>query len=187
MESPERDRAATFSALHGKVAPRLWSWAAVHIGPALRTKVDPEDLLQEVASRAWRRFDDYDPLQGPFDAWALGIARKVLGEALARLARGHASGAQWSTTDWSRIPDDATRATAQVAREEQLQAFVAWSDTLERDDRRLLMYRGLEGWSHADVGKLLGITEATASKRWDRLRERLQEHPRVLSLLAQGA
>ena len=186
MEPQERARAATFSALHGEVAPRLWSWAAVHIGPALRTKVDPEDLLQEVASRAWRRFDDFDPSQGPFDAWALGIARKVLGEALARLARGHGSRSQWSTTDWSRVPDDATRATARVAREEQLQAFVAWSDTLERDDRRLLMYRGLEGWSHADVGRLLGVSEATASKRWDRLRERLREHPRVLSLLAQG-
>jgi RNA polymerase sigma factor (sigma-70 family) len=74
-----------------------------------------------------------------------------------------------------------------LQREEQLQSFVAWSDSLERDDRRLLMYRGLEGWSHADVGKLLGVSEATASKRWDRLRERLREHPRVLSLLAQGA
>jgi RNA polymerase sigma-70 factor (ECF subfamily) len=187
MESQERDRAATFSALHGEVAPRLWSWAAVHIGPALRARLDPEDLLQEVAARAWRRFDLYDPAQGPFDAWALGIARKVLGEALARLARGQGAGAQWSLTDWTLVPDDATRATARVAREEQLQSFVAWSDSLERDDRRLLMYRGLEGWSHADVGKLLGVSEATASKRWDRLRERLREHPRVLSLLAQGA
>lgn len=186
MESQERDRSAAFSALHAEAAPRLWSWAAMHIGPTLRAKVDPEDLLQEVASRAWRRFDDFDPARGPFDAWALGIARRVLGEALARIARGHGGGAAWSATDWSLVPDDATRATARIAREEQLQAFLAWSDGLERDDRRLLMYRGLEGWSHADVGQLLGISAAAASKRWDRLRERLREHPRVLSLLAQG-
>ncbi len=187
MGPMERDRAERFSALHGEIAPRLWSWAAVHVGPALRGRLDPEDLLQEVASRAWRRFDDYDAAQGSYFGWTLGIARKVLGEALGRVARGQRDDGQWSTTDWSRVPDDATRATARVAREEQLQAFVAWSDTLERDDRRLLMYRGLEGWSHAQVAELLGVSEATASKRWDRLRERLREHPRVLSLLLADA
>ncbi|MEZ6015489.1 MAG: sigma-70 family RNA polymerase sigma factor [Planctomycetota bacterium] len=184
-DDPETERADAFSALHGEIAPRLWSWASVHIGPGLRAKIDPEDLLQEVASRSWRRFEDYDPAQGSFYGWSLGIARKVLGEALARVARGHGSRDQWSTTDWTRVPDDATRATAHVAREEQLRAFVAWADTLERDDRRLLMYRGLEGWSHAQLAELLGVSEATASKRWDRLRERLRDNPRVLSLLTQ--
>lgn len=187
MDAPERDRAERFSALHAEVAPRLWSWAAVHVGPSLRGRLDPEDLLQEVASRAWRRFDDYDPGQGTFFVWTLGIARRVLGEALARVARGRSDDGHWSTTDWSRVPDDATRATARVAREEQLRAFITWSDSLERDERRLLLYRGLEGWSHAQIAELLGVSEATASKRWDRLRERLREHPRVAALLAHGA
>jgi len=181
------DRSERFCALHAAAAPRLWSWAALHVGPALRGKVDPEDLLQEVAARAWRRFDEFDPARGSFFGWSLGIARRVLAEALARLAAGGFEGrrapAAGGSDAWSEVPDDATRATARLAREDALQAFLAWAETLERDERRLLLYRGLEGASHAEVAALLGLSEAAVSKRWDRLRERLRAHPRVLALL----
>jgi len=149
----------------------------------LRAKVDPEDVLQEVSCRAWRRFDTFDPERGSFLAWSLGIARNVMGEALTRLARGDGVGSQWSTGSWSQVPDDATRATGKVARDEQLAAFVTWVDELDRDERRLVLYRVLEGWSHAEVAGVLGISEEAASKRWDRFRARLQSQPRALEWL----
>ena len=51
-----------FTRLQAEVAPRLWAWSALHLGPELRSTVDPEDVLQEVTCRAWRRLPEFDPL-----------------------------------------------------------------------------------------------------------------------------
>lgn len=172
-----------FTRLHAEVAPRLWAWASLHLGPELRASIDPEDVLQEVTFRAWRRAADFDPAQGAFLAWSFGIARNVLGELLGRVTRGEGAQSHWSTASWSRVPDDATRATARVARTEHLARLVEWADALDEPDRQLLLYRGLEGWSHARVAEMLGVTQNAVQKRWLELRERLRRQPRLIALL----
>ena len=173
-----------FTRLQAEVAPRLWAWAALHLGPELRTTVDPEDVLQEVTCRAWRRVTQFDPREGPFAAWAFGIARNVLGELLGQLARGTGIRHAWSTSSWAQVPDDATRATARVAKSDHLAALVAWADGLDEPDRHLVLYKGLEGWSDARVGEMLGLSSNAVQKRWTNLRARLQHEPRLLALLA---
>ena len=36
-----------------------------------------DDLLQDLAERLWRKFDQYDPAR-PFIAWAIGFARRLV-------------------------------------------------------------------------------------------------------------
>ena len=175
-----------FTALYERAAPKLWAWVAVRLGPTLRTRLDVEDVLQDVACRAWRRFDSFDPALGSFDQWALGIARRALGEVLSRLARGRDARAQWSTASWGKIPDDATRVTARVSRDEHREVVLDWADGLDEDDRRLVLYRGLEQWSHAEVADFLGLNEETARKRWARLVERVRREPRLAALIEGG-
>ena len=57
-------------------------------------------------------------------------------------------------------------------------------EDLPEPDRLLLLYRGLEGQSHAEVASALDLTSTAAAKRWGRLRDRLAGLIDVRGLLA---
>ena len=162
-----------FAALYQRVAPALVVWTRIHIRQNLRSRLDPEDVLQETAMRAWQRFDSYDPLRANFRAWIFGIARNVLFEAIGQLSHATKAASPLTTSSLGALPDDATSITRAASRREQLSSFAAHVDSLEREDQRLLLYRGLEERTHEEVGKLLNTSAETAAKRWQRLRDRL--------------
>lgn len=166
----------SFGAEFGACAPALAAWASLRVRGPLERDISADDLVQEVACRAFARREQYDASVAPFRAWLFGIARNVLLRALEDVV----SGARGARADWlstqgvHRIPDDATSVTQRALRSDHLREFLDRVDELDDDDRKLIIARGLEGLSHAEVGALLDIEEATASKRWDRLRERLR-------------
>ena len=47
-------------------------------------------------------------------------------------------------------------------------------ESLDEEERRLVLYHGLEGMAFPAVAELLGTTEEAAKKRWQRVRARLQ-------------
>ncbi len=166
-------------------APVLFAWASVHLRPAVRARLDPEDLLQEVACRAYEHFARYDADKGTFRNWVFGIARNVLREALRTVAAEPVGrGAITMTHDWADdLRDTATSISRAVARDEALLAFVTRIDGLTDEERALVLYRGLEGRPHAEVGELLGLSADNAAKRWQRLRDRLRGEQRIDELL----
>lgn len=177
--------AARFEELWSEAAPAVCAWLEIHVREALRAHLDPEDALQEVACRAFDSFERFDPAAGPFRAWVFGIARNVLYRALTQVGRGLASGGgapRLDTLALGRLPDTTTSITRRVARDEALARFVAEVRALDDDDRRLLLRRGLEGRSHDEIARELGITPDAAVKRWTRLRERLASAPRFVQL-----
>jgi RNA polymerase sigma-70 factor (ECF subfamily) len=175
-----------YAELYGRVAPAVYAWASLHIRPALRARLDPEDVLQEVACRAWSSFASWDERQGPFRAWLFGIARNVLREGLRRLAAEPAArgDALLTTRRLAALPDTATAVTTAVARDEGLRLFLGRVDALPDEERRLVMFRGLEGLSHGEVASLLSITPGAVAKRWQRLCERLRGEPRWAEIIA---
>lgn len=178
---------AAFPELYARVAPALYAWARLRVRPPLSTRIDADDLVQEICCRAWQGFPRFDATRGAFRGWLFGIANHVLQKALSDLGRAPAGRRPTALDESSRfleqVPDDATRASRRVARDETLAAFVAFAEELGDEDGRLLLYRGLEGLEHADVAELLGVETETAKKRWQRLRDRLQEHPVPAALL----
>ncbi len=166
-----------FDALYRDVAPALFSWISLHVWAPLRADLDPEDVLQEVACRAYAGRESFDSELGDFRAWIFGIAKNVLLGALQRVDRGRAGpGREWLTTGGlARLPDEATSVTGHVARDDQLAAFLERVETLPEEDRLLVMLRGLERLPFDDVGRSLGLTPGTAAKRWERLCARLRE------------
>ncbi len=176
---------SAFEDLYGEVAPAVYAWARLRLRAPLRARLDPEDLLQEVCFRAWRRFADFDAARGSFRAWVFGIAHRVLQEALRELARG-ASGSPQSVVSHAvrDLPATTTAVSRRVVRNEELRAFLDRVERLEEDDRKLLLLRGIEGLPHADVGRMLGVSSEAAAKRWQRLVGTLADAPRLRVLAA---
>ncbi|MEO0650373.1 MAG: sigma-70 family RNA polymerase sigma factor [Planctomycetota bacterium] len=175
---------STFGALFSRVAPGLAAWARLRVRPSLRARLDPDDLAQEVCLRAYRAFDRFDPERGSFRAWLMGIAQRVLQEALADLARGR-SGSQdveGRTRALEALPADATAVSRRVARDETLERLIERLEQLAAADHALLLHRGLEGRPHGEVADLLGVDVETARKRWQRLLARLRTDPGLVAL-----
>ncbi len=164
---------ASFSALYSRVAPALHAWAALRIGSVLRRWLDPEDCVQEILLRAYKRFDSYDANKGSFRGWLFGIANNVMREVLARQSRVGTPRVS-AAEAMAELPDDATSVSRKVARDEALGHFVASLHELTDEQRKLLVYRGLEGLPHQEVASLMGLSTSAVEKRWQRLLERLK-------------
>lgn len=172
-----------FESLFHDVAPVLFAWASVRVRPPLRARVDPEDLMQEIACRAFTAFHDFNPELAPFRAWIFGIAHRVLQEFLRSSVRG--GGTIRSASGILRdLPASATTVSRRVARDEAVARFIAQIESLEDQDRKLVIYRGLEGLTHTEVATLLSLTPDATAKRWQRLRDTLSTSETGRALLA---
>lgn len=180
------DRNAGFAAAFADVATTLHAWAHLRIRGELRTRLEPDDLVQEIAVRACRQAADYDPARGTFRQWLFGFANRVWLEVLRELGRDP-MGARLRQGGDSQLPglaDSVTAISQRAARDELHRAALARLHELPDDDRRLLAAVGIEGMSHAEAATLFGIGEDTCRKRWQRLRERLQDDEQLRRLLA---
>jgi RNA polymerase sigma factor (sigma-70 family) len=171
---------ARFGELYERIAPSLYTWAEIRIRPDLRQWIDPGDVVQEVWCRAWKIFGSFDPKVVTFRYWVFRVAKNVLLEAFRKLespafkarSRDNALSRAVELVD---VPDSATAITRRVAREESLQLFARWVQSLEEEDRMLLVHLGLEGLSQAEVAERLQIGREAVAKRWQRLMARVAE------------
>jgi RNA polymerase sigma-70 factor (ECF subfamily) len=141
--------------------------------------------VQEVSYQAWRSYESFDPERGSFRGWMFGVASKVALALLRRTARARANVGPLALLE-SRagaVPAELTTISRRVARDEALERFLARAEELDPEDRDLLLYRGIEGLQHDQVAAILGLTPETASKRWQRLRDRLRDVPEARGLL----
>ena len=175
---------ADFGALWEPLAGAVAAWAALQTRGPLGRSVDADDLAQEVCFQVYRSLGSFDPARGAFRPWVFGVASRVASSLLRKAARirARAGTVQRLASRADALPGDLTTLTRRIARDEGLAQFVERVQALPEDERQLLIYRGLEGLSHADVGELMGWTEAQASKRWQRLRDRLRDVPSVAAL-----
>ncbi|MCE9596194.1 MAG: sigma-70 family RNA polymerase sigma factor [Planctomycetes bacterium] len=173
-----------FSELYARCAPAVHAWASLNVRDALRARLDPDDVVQEVAVRAMQNRASYDPDRAEFRAWLFGIARNVLYQALERLARGEPRRLPEGeiSVELRSVVDTATGVTRRLRRDESYQRLLARLEALPDEERRMLLYRGLEGLPHDEVAKRLGLSPEAATKRWHRLREKLQQDAIVLEL-----
>jgi RNA polymerase sigma-70 factor (ECF subfamily) len=176
-----------FAQLYEETAPALYAWASLRIRPALRPRLDPEDLLQEVWVRALEAEGRRRAAGADFRPWVFGMAKNVLLEAFRKAEAPRASGALGTSTRLALIeelPDQATAITRRVARDETLRRFLERARALSDEDRMILLHHGFEGLSHSEVATRLGLSRDTVAKRWQRLRGRLLDDPALLGLLA---
>jgi RNA polymerase sigma-70 factor (ECF subfamily) len=168
--------------------PRLRRMVAVRLDPRLQGRLDPSDVLQEAYLEAVRRLGEYlDGPELPFHLWLRGLA----GNRLAKAHRRHL-GAQKRDAGRDVSLDEAAPEASSVvlaaellghetspsdaARRAELQAQLTSAlEQLDPLDREALVLRHFEQLTSAEVGQVLGITEAAAGKRYLRALERLRE------------
>ena len=74
LENEPQSPSAQFARDFAELAPALHAWAYLRVRGALRQRLDPDDLVQEIAVRACLRAADYDSQRGTFRQWIFGFA-----------------------------------------------------------------------------------------------------------------
>jgi len=164
------------------VADALQLWARLRIRQDVQKSLDPEDIVQETCIRAYTNYSSFDPTRGSFRNWIFGIATHVLLKQLRALRRQGVipeSPRTERTPDVDLLLDSVSSVTSQIARREALAAVLAEAQQLEREERWLFVYRGLEGLEFAEIGERLGMHPEAARSRWRRVVERLRRRPGI--------
>lgn len=191
-----------FTELYERVAPALFAWLHLRLGPAARRRLDPEDVVQEIWLRALRAFPAFDPERGPFRGWIFQITKYELLDTFRDLAAsalptqpGPPTAADEPARDaaapkaapgLSQVPEQVTSFTRRIARDEGLQQLLAQVATLPKDEHALVLHCGLEGRPASEVAVMLGLTHEATRKRWQRLRSTLRSYGWVQKLFVES-
>jgi RNA polymerase sigma-70 factor (ECF subfamily) len=159
----------------------------------VQRRVDASDIVQDVLLEAHRRLDDYlaNPAM-PFHLWLRHMAKDRLIDAHRRhrvAARRTVDREQplvaaafldRSTLDLAGELKDPELTPAAAATWHELQVrFQQALDTMDEQDREVVLLRHFEHLSNGDVAEVLGLSEPAAGMRYlramRRLRAKLQE------------
>jgi len=179
----------TWNRLLSQHRNRLRRMVALRLDQRLQGRIDPSDVIQEAYLEAWTRLGEY--LQQPDMPFFLWL-RLLTGQKLVTLHRRHLgvhmrdAGREISLYQGT-LPETSAAALAaqllghhtgpseaaiRAELKTRLQEAINSMDPL---DREILALRHFEQLSRAETVALLGIPEATASKRYLRALKRLKE------------
>lgn len=172
---------ASFPQLFERVLPALETWIRHHLRGRRDRDSEAEDIRQEVWLRALQKFSSYDRSRS-FRPWILGIAKNVLLQFHAR--RTPLPLAQPTTGSSTDLEKSAalTSIATRLAKDDSLRLFLEFVEGLAPEDRAMLIYCGIEGYSCAQAASRLMIQPDAASKRWQTLRARIRQNASVEAL-----
>lgn len=127
---------------------------------------EAEDVLQEAFLAAFRSLDCYRA-DAPFGAW---LKRIVINKAITLLKKHR----------WERMPPDGPHDVADEAAEPDEAVFTVEQvkqaiQALPHGYRAVLSLYLLEGYDHAEIASILGISESTSKSQYNRSKKRLRE------------
>ena len=133
-------------------------------------RAEAEDALQNTFVKIFTRLDQYRG-QGPFEAWARRIAVTTSLHAVEQHRLRHPGPGGDTLDDLA-----ADMPSAEPSAVEQLAAadLLALLATLPPGYRAVLNLYAVEGYSHQEIGELLGIAEGTSKSQLARARRLLE-------------
>jgi RNA polymerase sigma-70 factor (ECF subfamily) len=177
------DRQA-FEQLLAEHRPYLRQVVELRLGPKLRPRVDPSDVVQEAQIEAARRLDAYlEQAPLPFRLWL----RQLAHDRLLMLQRRHVQAARRAVDREVALPEGSSLLLAQqllaagstpshqLGQQELAQRVRQAVARLPDADREVLLMRTFEGLSFEEVGCLLEMNPAAARKRHGRALLRLHK------------
>ncbi len=181
-DAPDSDLARLDRVL-GEHRGRLLIMLRGRIDPALRPRIDAEEILQEVylVARGKWVHAGMDPAVKPYP-WLYRIALDTLIEAWRRQTRGCRDARlelPWPEYSSIQMGLDLVRAytspSEAFTRKEVGEQMRSALDRLKPDDRQILQMRHTDGLSFREVAAVLDITENAASVRYLRAIRRLRD------------
>jgi RNA polymerase sigma-70 factor (ECF subfamily) len=146
------------------------------MGPDLRRRVAPEDIVQEALLRAWQKRDSFEPRDGTsFRNWLLTIARNCVEDhrdAAHALKRGggapQTEGGSAAAGNRPGEPEPWTSTTPSrvAAARERAEGMRRALDSLPEDCREVVRLRLFEELRIEEVGRLLGLGPETVRRRF---------------------
>lgn len=197
----QRGEAEALAELFSRHRERLARGVRFRLHPALRRRVDVEDILQEVYLRAAQRMASFAGCSSEsFFVWV----RMIAAQALVDLHRRHL-GAQardagrevyglggysaeaTSTSLAFELAADRTSPSQAAIRKEMAEQVERAIESMDPIDREILALRHFEELSNGEVAQVLGIQEKAASIRYVRALARLKKILERLSDFDLGA
>jgi RNA polymerase sigma-70 factor, ECF subfamily len=154
----------SFEALYKRTFPRVYGYAA----SLLRDQAAAEDVTAQTFERAYRKRHSFRAARGNKEAWVFGIARNAALDELRK--RKRRAGLQVDLEDIT-SPTPAEYAELTLRRE-TVRAALATLDPREQD---LVALKFAGGLSHAEIAKVLRISESNAGTRLHRALEKLRK------------
>ncbi|MCB2379022.1 RNA polymerase sigma factor [Hymenobacter sp. BT635] len=163
LQGCKRGNPSSQRALYDLLAYRL-------LGVCLRycpSRAEAEDALQNTFVKIFTRLDQYRG-QGPFEAWARRIAVTT---ALNAYQQHRQRGPQVEADE----AHDLTHPDGTPFDQLSADDLVRLINTLPVGYRTVLNLYAVEGYTHAEIGALLGISEGTSKSQLSRARHLLEQ------------
>jgi RNA polymerase sigma-70 factor, ECF subfamily len=183
----ERELRALFDAgdLHAVATRGLAAYGAELFGflVAVSRGHDPDELFARVCEKLWRQLPGFR-WDAAFRTWVYLLARYVL---LDVATEGAGAPPQTGISDEARsLAAVARTSTAPHQRTDVKDAFVALREQLDPDDQALLVLRVDRALAWREVAQIMDASEPALRKRFERVKERLEELARAAGLLDGG-
>lgn len=149
--------------LYHRYAPKLW-------GVCLRyakNRMSAEDILQEGFIRIFTYLDKYSG-EGSFEGW---LRRIMVNTAINYYKKNLKTGKEMEYTEVFAAKSYEPDAISQISNEEVLGLVQELPDGY----RTVFNLYVVEGYSHRDIGEMMGISENTSKSQLSRARNLLQE------------
>jgi RNA polymerase sigma-70 factor, ECF subfamily len=154
-----------FGAILERFRGRVWSVCYRLMG----NEHDASDAAQEVFVRLFVNRGKFEG-RSKYSTWVHGLAvRTCLG---IRRGRGRRQKHERVVGDEGLVPEAVARPTAPQGLSLDLQAIL---ETLDEDDRALLLLKYGEGYSHEELAAIFEISVSACKMRISRAREKLQK------------
>jgi RNA polymerase sigma-70 factor, ECF subfamily len=164
--------------------------ARLQLGPALRGKLDPSDLVQQTLLKAHQALDQF---RGRSPAELTAWLRRIFARALANAVRDHGRGRRDVGLECSlerSVEESSARLDAWLAaeqsspsqraeRNEQSMLLVKALAELPEAQREALLLKHCQGWSLAEIGRHLDRSPAAVASLLQRGLRQLRQHLRA--------
>jgi RNA polymerase sigma factor (sigma-70 family) len=167
--APARER------LLERLTPKLVLWASTRMSALLRSRMEPEDVAQEIAGRVARSMGDFRPPTGDgaeraFYAWLWTVADHCVRDLASR------EGAQKRHGTPPRDEGSQTSPSHEARRRERVDVVMRALEQLEEDDREVVRLLRLQGLSADEVAALQGRSANAVRIHLCRALKRLARH-----------
>jgi len=163
-------------------ADRLRLFVRVRLGPGLRARHDPEDLVQETLAAALRARERYeDRGDGAFVRWLCRVAETTIRSVAERegAAKRTPPGERERLSRILRLAgDDATGPATAAARAERDERLARALESLADDEREALVARFFLDRTFEEIGAAAGVSTTTARRLVGRATRSLGERLR---------
>lgn len=183
---------------------RLWRIVYFRLDPRLKSRVDPDDILQDAYLDAATRLPHYNSEKqfSPF-VWL----RMIVGQTLVDAHRRHLGTQQRDASRETKAPTngfpnatafsltacllgDLTSPSQSVMRAERAEKLRGIIESMSESDQETLALRHFEELSNSEIAGVLGVSSKAASIRYvraiERLKTLLSEVPELANVLKSG-